>query len=68
MYKKIMSWRKKWGRDKICGITQARLRPGYNKAGESYTLMLTCGHRYYRKGILKWIEEENTCPVCRNNI
>jgi hypothetical protein len=64
-------WDKKWGRDQRCAITYARLRPGKNKDGLSYCIELECGHRFYRKPLIKWIltnSPNHTCPVCRKPI
>jgi len=64
-----MFWSKKWGRNKNCGITQSRLRPGKNKYGLSYTLKLPCDHYFYRSAIFKWMftvfPMNPTCPLCR---
>mgnify|MGYP006998153170 CR=1 FL=1 len=35
-------WNKKWGSNKLCGITHTRLRPGCNKYGIKYTTKLKC--------------------------
>lgn len=29
---------------------------------------LTCGHNYHWKCIKLWLKENNTCPICRENI
>ena len=63
-------WRNKWGRDKICGITHSRLRPGCDKFGLSYCINLKCGHSFYRKPLVTWAEkckECPTCPICRKS-
>ena len=57
---------KKWGKDKICGITQARLRPGKDKYGISYTTKLKCGHYFYTKPLVEWSYKNSSCPICRN--
>lgn len=61
-------WRKKWS-GKICGITQSRLRPGFNKHGYSYSVFLECSHGFYRSVLIEWIKNcptnEVTCPICR---
>ena len=64
----MSGWNKKWGRDKICPITQTRLRPGSNKDGDSHVITIKCGHRFYRKAILNWNKISDKCPVCRNEI
>ena len=46
-------WNKKYGRNKLCGITHTRLRPGKNKDGVSYVIILKCGHGFYRKPLNK---------------
>jgi len=65
-------WAEKWGKDKICGITHTRLRPGKNKNGKSYVTRLKCDHSFYTKALEKWIEfcpvNPPTCPCCRNKI
>ena len=62
-------WSKKWGADKICGITHTRLRPGKNKKGIYRTTRLSCKHAFCTYPLLKWIKicpsSVPTCPVCR---
>ena len=62
-------WSKKWGKDKLCGITLSRLRPGKNKLGYKHSIYLSCNHGFYRKPLIKWIIEcdikNPTCPTCR---
>ena len=64
-------WFKKWDKTQLCGITQARLRPGKNKNGTPYIIRLKCGHAFYTSPLLIWIDkcpnEIPTCPCCRNN-
>ena len=63
-------WNSKWGKDKICGITHSRLRPGCNKFGLSYAVTLKCGHSFYRKPLVMWIGKCGnvpTCPICRKS-
>ena len=60
-----MWYNKKWGKDKICGITFSRLRPGENYYGLSYTSKLSCGHCFYTKALIEWSKKNNTCPLCR---
>ena len=67
-------WNKKWGKDKICGITLTRLRPGKDHKGVSKCVYLKCGHGFYRKCLQKWIitkfnsgDGEVNCPMCRKN-
>lgn len=70
MYKEPF-WKKKW-KDKICGITHSRLRPGKNKQGQPYSVFLGCKHGFYRSVIIEWVKQCNTdivtCPICRTNI
>lgn len=61
-------WNKKYGKDKICSITQTRLRPGKNKNGKSYSIFLKCKHGFCRSALLKWLETNNTCPLCRTKV
>ncbi len=62
-------YNKKWGTDKICGITLSRLRPGKNKNGVSYCVYLSCGHGFYRKPLRLAILKRNMfCPLCRKEI
>jgi hypothetical protein len=62
-------WKKKW-HNKVCGITQSRLRPGKNKYGLSYSIFLDCNHGFYRSALTEWIRkcpsENPTCPICRS--
>jgi len=61
-------WDKKYGKDKICGITRIRLRCGKNKVGKSVTVYLKCGHGFYRSAIKNWVYAQkgnSTCPLCR---
>jgi len=72
MIKRSIWWEKKWGRDKICGITRTRLRPGKNSNGVSRVIHLNCKHSFYRTPLMKWIKmcpvDIPTCPICRKNI
>ena len=70
-------WDKKWGKDNRCAITCSRLRPGQDKNGLSYTIELECGHRFWRKALVRWCVESSVninigehvkCPVCRADI
>ena len=56
---------KKWGKDKICWITQSRLRPGKDKFGIPYSTKLECGHTFYTKPLVEWSYKNSTCPMCR---
>lgn len=70
-YDKKSWWNVKWGKDKFCGITQARLRPGKNKDGIHYCTFLECGHGFYTKALFTWIfksQTNPTCPMCRKPI
>lgn len=61
-------WDKKYGKDKICGITLMRLRPGKNKNGKSYVVFLPCKHGFYRSALKKAISKGlHGCPLCRKN-
>ena len=62
-----MWYNKKWGKDKICGITFSRLRPGENYYGLNYTSQLSCGHFFYTKALIEWAKKNKTCPLCRKN-
>jgi hypothetical protein len=65
----IPFWDKKWGRENICPITCTRLRPGKSSDGLPYTIDLECGHRFYRKPLIRWVLQSNqSCPMCRKNI
>jgi|TARA_B110000967_G_C18609918_1_gene423436 hypothetical protein len=61
-------WIKKW-KNKFCGITQTRLRPGKNKQGNTYSIFLDCKHGFYRSVLIEWIKHcptnNLTCPTCR---
>lgn len=64
-------WNKKYGKDKICGITHIRLRSGYNKKGLTHVIFLNCKHGFYRSALKNWVETfaykttYPTCPLCR---
>lgn len=65
-------WDKKWGPNKVCGISHSRLRPGKNSKGSTKCVYLDCGHGFYRKCLQQWIftrykagKEKMTCPMCR---
>lgn len=62
-------WHKKWGTDKVCGITHTRLRPGKNREGIPYTITLKCRHSFYRIVLTEWVKKcypvKPTCPNCR---
>lgn len=63
-------WSERWGKDKICPITQSRLRPGSSRDGIPYTIQLSCNHRFYRKALIHWMltQKTATCPLCREPI
>lgn len=67
-------WSKRWGKDKLCGITHTRLRQGTDCCGLSYVVYLKCGHGFYRTPICNWVYncrknyKEPTCPICRKKI
>jgi hypothetical protein len=65
-----MWWVKKWGKDKYCSITQSRLRSGFYRNGMKRCIFLDCGHGFYTKPLLEWIQkdERGTCPYCRQVI
>lgn len=69
LIKKECFWKKRW-KDKTCGITQSRLRPGKNRNGISYSIFLGCSHGFYRSVLIEWIKncptDIPTCPICRN--
>ena len=62
-------WNKKWGKNRICGITHTRLRPGKNKNGTPHVTHLKCKHSFYTKSLEKWVNacpvSPPTCPCCR---
>jgi hypothetical protein len=62
--KKRPWWEKKW-KDKVCPITQTRIRPGKNKKGISYTTVLSCSHAFSTSAIESWAVRRTTCPMCR---
>ena len=62
-------WSKKWGKDKICGITHSRLRPGKNSDNIPYTITLPCKHSFYTRALIEWVNrclDSKTCPICRS--
>jgi hypothetical protein len=59
-------WKKKWGKDQLCGISQTRLRSGVDKSGRPYATTLECKHTFYTKPLVEWVKRSNTCPVCRS--
>lgn len=64
-------WNRKWGKDKICGISQGRLRPGKSKDGLPYVITLSCEHSFYRQALKIWGSQSfkknlvPVCPLCR---
>jgi hypothetical protein len=60
-------WSKKWGKNKICGITHTRLRQGYDKSGFPYVIYLECNHGFYSKALYEWACLNDTCPICRKS-
>lgn len=58
---------KKWGKNKICGITQGRLRHGKDKFGIPYVTTLDCKHSFYTKALFEWACKKSTCPMCRKS-
>lgn len=62
-------WWSKWGKDKLCGITHSRIRPGKNVHGMTYVITLKCNHYFYRSALIEWTRKcDNnnlTCPICR---
>ena len=61
-------WCKKWGKEILCPIAQTKLRPGKNKYNVPYTTTLKCGHRFNTNALLTWLDNNNTCPMCRKII
>ena len=59
----------KYGKDKICGITRTRLRPGKNKYEETYTVFLPCKHGFCRSALKNYVltypTQDLICPMCR---
>lgn len=31
-------------------------------------IRLNCSHEYHQKCIFNWLQRDNTCPICRNNV
>ena len=60
-----MWWDNKWGKDKICGITYSRIRPGKTKSGIPYSVHLSCGHYFYTNALIEWTKKSPSCPICR---
>jgi hypothetical protein len=67
--KRVSWWDKKYGKECVCGITKARLRPGSGADGLSYIIKLECGHCFYRTALQAWVGsfqyKSPTCPMCR---
>lgn len=65
-------WDKKWGKNKSCGITQMRLRPGKDIFDNKKCVFLDCGHGFYRSAIIEWYNSCQKpipdCPLCRKPI
>ena len=67
-------WKKKWGPENKCPITQTRLRPGCNSQGVPYTIRLPCKHRFVRSALIEWAKRRITshqnpsCPMCRRRV
>lgn len=64
-------WGNKYGKERVCAITNTRLRPGKNKYGQKYSIFLSCKHGFYRSALMAWVlsrpEEIPTCPLCRKH-
>jgi hypothetical protein len=61
-------WDKKYGKDKICSITNTRLRAGKSPDNTPYSVFLPCKHGFNRKALENWVKvkgDETTCPMCR---
>lgn len=64
-------WNSKYGKNKVCGITFSRLRPGKSRDGMKYCLFLPCNHGFFRSAIAEWVHKFclegriPTCPMCR---
>jgi hypothetical protein len=62
-------WSKKYGKGKICAITNTRLRQGKNKYGQPYSIFLGCKHGFNRVALMSWVLTKTyecpTCPLCR---
>lgn len=61
-------WDKKYGKNSICPITLTRLRPGKDKNGIPYIITSKCKHTFYRSAFYNWLQNHDTCPVCRTKI
>ena len=59
---------KKYGKDKVCGITHCRLRPGKDSNGQPHVIFLKCGHGFYRKPLELWFNKSKLCPMCRKEV
>jgi hypothetical protein len=61
-------WKNKW-KNKYCGISKGRLRPGKDKNGLGYSIFLECSHGFYRSVLTEWVKKcpksKPTCPICR---
>ncbi len=42
-----------------CPITLMKYKKGY---------MTSCNHSFSKKGLDKWLKDNFTCPICRNNL
>ncbi len=60
-------WDRKYGKNRVCGITLKRIRPGVDKDGYKKFLFLPCKHGFDRIAILTYIfnTTEYSCPTCR---
>ena len=55
-------------KDQICSISYDRLESGQTQNGILLTTTLRCGHKFCTYPLLKWININNSCPICRENI
>lgn len=62
-------WKKKYGKDHVCAITNTRLRPGKNKHDLRHAIFLPCKHGFCRSSLVYWVltkpSDIPTCPLCR---
>ncbi|RTL06751.1 RING-H2 finger protein [Candidatus Dependentiae bacterium] len=60
MNNKILETKNEYGED-LCPISMELLTPENTK-------ITPCGHKFIKDNLDKWLESNNTCPICRRSV